>query len=238
MVMQRYLISFLLSVAFILAGLAQDPVQPKHLVEALKLLRQVELSNTSYRHGACDMAWTGTCVMHADCSGFLNGLFSHCYGYDQQEFKKWFDSRRPTAARYHDTIELENGFTRIKTVENIRPGDILAVKYLQRKDNTGHVMLVARLPQRIKAKKPIVEGTEQWEVTVIDSSQSGHGTTDTRHGKGKEGKDHDGLGQGTLRLYADKQGQILGFSWSTQSVSKFKEPDQEHIVVGRLSKTS
>jgi hypothetical protein len=75
---------------------------------------------------------------------------------------------------------------------------------------------------------------EQWEVSIIDSSHSGHGPTDTRHAKGKDGKDHDGLGEGELRLYADSQGHITGFSWSTASASKFIQPSEEHAVVGRL----
>ncbi|MFT3880967.1 MAG: hypothetical protein QM703_15055 [Gemmatales bacterium] len=71
---------------------------------------------------------------------------------------------------------------------------------------------------------------------MIDSSQSGHGNTDTRHHKGKDGKDHDGLGQGVLRLYTDKQGHVAGFSWSTLGASKFIEPAEEQVAIGRLAK--
>ena len=218
-----------------LTGWSQESVLPKHLLEAKKLLKSVDISNTSYRHGAGEITWQGTCASHTDCSGFLDGLLSHTYGYNEETFKKWFGSKRPTAARYHDAIEQGKGFAEVKIINKVLPGDIIAVKYLHRKDNTGHVMLVAEKPQRMKAKKPIIEGTEQWEITVIDSSQSGHGSTDTRHHKGKEGKDHDGLGQGVLRLYADRQGHVVGFTWSTLGASKFAEPSEEHVVIGRLS---
>jgi len=234
--MKRFIAALAVLGLLCLTSWSQETGQPKHLVEAKQLLKQVSLSNTSYKHGTSEIVWQGTCSVHADCSGFMDGLLSHTYGYDEATFKKWFDSRRPTAARYHDAIVQGNGFTEVKTVGNVRPGDIIAVKYLHRKDNTGHVMLVAELPQRMKAKKPIMEGTEQWEITVIDSSQSGHGSTDTRHHQGKDGKDHDGLGQGVLRLYTDKQGHIAGFAWSTLGASKFAEPTEEHVVIGRLAK--
>ena len=159
----------------------------------------------------------------------------HSYGYDGDQFKKWFDSHRPSARRYHDAIVEQHGFTEIKELSHVRPGDILAVKYLKRKDNTGHIMLVEESPQLMKPKRSQIAGAEQWEVTVIDSSHTGHGPTDTRHAKGKDGKDHDGLGQGVIRLYADKQGKVVGFAWSTLAGSELKLPHEEHLVVGRLT---
>jgi hypothetical protein len=119
-------------------------------------------------------------------------------------------------------------------VRSLQPGDILAVKYPAGKANTGHVMLAAGAPRQIAAREPIVPGTEQWELDVIDSSKSGHGRSDTRHGKGKDGKDHEGLGMGVLRLYASHDGTVAGFSWSTLRQSRFVGPHDEHLVIGRL----
>ena len=63
------------------------------------------------------------------------------------DFKRWFDSHRPSARRYHDAIVAERGFQRIERLAEVQPGDILAVKYLQPSDNTGHVMLVSNPPR-------------------------------------------------------------------------------------------
>ena len=60
------------------------------------------------------------------------------------------------------------------------------------------------------------------------------GSKDTRHHKGPGGKDHDGLGEGVLRIYADRQDKVLGFTWSTLERSEFKGADDEHLVIGRL----
>jgi hypothetical protein len=95
-------------------------------------------------------------------------------------------------------------------------------------------MLVAEAPRKMAAKAPLVEGTEQWAVTVIDCSGSGHGPTDTRAGKGKDGKSAPGLGRGVFRLYADGAGKVAGFSWSTGAKSSFVAPRDEPLVIGRL----
>ncbi len=213
---------------------ADEKEPPRHLTDARNLVRNLELKHTSYAHAKADIQWTGVRESHADCSGFLDGLLMHSYGYDSDQFKKWFDSHHPSARRYHDAIVEEHGFTHITELRNVRPGDILAVKYLKRDDNTGHVMLVAGTPRRMQPKKPLVEGTFQWEVPIIDSSETGHGPSDTRHHKGAGGKDHQGLGEGVLRIYTDRQDKVVGFTWSALERSEFKGADDEHLVIGRL----
>jgi lysophospholipase L1-like esterase len=212
---------------------------PKHLLAAQELVDNVKLDDTSYRHGEPSVLWKGSgsatlYESHTDCSGFIDALLSHSYNYDKAALKKWLGKSRPTADCYHDRIAGETGFTLIAKLQDVRPGDILAVKYLTRKGDTGHVMLVAGPPRKMESKKPLIDGTDQWVISIIDSSESGHGLTDTRHGKGKDGKDHAGLGQGVLRIYTRPDGTLAGFSWSTLSVSKFLDPADEHLVIGRL----
>ena len=166
-------------------------------------------------------------------AGFSMHCLMHCYGYSGDDYKRWFDSHRPSARRYHDAIVGERGFREIRLLSEVLPGDILAMKYMNRTDTTGHIMLVADRPRRIAPEEPVVAQTEQWEVPVIDSSHSGHGPTDTRHGRGPNGKDHDGLGSGVFRIYSDPEGRVAGFSWSASRASKFVEPDDEHLVIGR-----
>jgi hypothetical protein len=207
---------------------------PKHLTAATDLVAHLSLQNTTYRGGEPDVVWRGECRSNADCSGFIDALLMHSYGYSRDDFKRWFDSHRPTARRYHDAIVKQQGFRHIEHLADVRPGDFLVAKYLKRTDNTGHIMLVASQPRRIAATPPVLTGTEQWEVTVIDSSRSGHGPTDTRHHLGPNGKDHEGLGRGIVRIYGSEQGKVAGFSWSAARGSKFIAPADEHLVIGRL----
>jgi hypothetical protein len=213
---------------------AQDATAERHVVSAKHLVDQLALSNTDYAHGAPSVKWTAPVESHTDCSGFVDELLMHDDGYGADAFKRWFGSRRPTAERYHDAIVEGHGFERIASIESLRPGDFIAIKYLTRHDNTGHIMLVVEPPQSMRPSPPLMSGTNQWSVTVIDSSESGHGPTDTRHARGAAGRDHEGLGRGVFRLYATAEGGVAGFAWSTFKNSRFVAPDDEDVVLGRL----
>jgi hypothetical protein len=221
-------------VAALYAPVLHAAQPPKHLAAAESLVEHLRLQNTSYGHGEPQVAWDGVCTSHADCSGFIDALLMHSYAYSSDDFKRWFDSHRPSARRYYDAIVAERGFHRIRQLGDVQPGDILAVKYFNGSENTGHVMLAANRPQRIVSTGPTVTGTDQWQLTIIDSSRSGHGPTDTRHHRGPDGKDHDGLGRGVLRIYGTRHGTVAGFSWSTGKSSKFVAPADEELVIGRL----
>ena len=224
----------LIALAAPLAAPAQGASADPHVASVEQLLGHLDLANTSYEHGPGHIDWSGTVASHTDCSGLIDQLLMHDDGLDADALKRWFGSRRPTARRYHDAIVGGRGFERMQSVADLRAGDLIAIEYLTRHDNTGHVMLVAGAAERRPASPPLVEGTEQWSVDVIDSSESGHGATDTRHKRGPDGKDHDGLGRGVFRLYTDAQGRIAGFSWSTLKGSHFTAPADEHLVLGRF----
>jgi hypothetical protein len=202
---------------------------------AERLVGALDLANTDYEHGRGSITWDGTVASHTDCSGFIDHLLMRVDGYSADDFRRWFGKARPTADRYHDAIVEGRGFVAVRAVPDLRAGDLIAIKYLTRHDNTGHVMLVVEPPRRHAASAPLVDGTTRWSVAVIDSSESGHGDTDTRHHRGADGRDHDGLGRGVFRLYADGRGEVAGFAWSTLKVSRFVQPEDEHVVLGRFA---
>src|SRR2546430_1046936 len=96
---------------------------PKHLADAQQLVQMLDLKNTSYNHGKPKVKWEAPVGVFTDCSGFIDELLTHSYGYTKDDFKKWLGSNRPTAKRYHDKIVDEIGFTHIKKVASIKPGD-------------------------------------------------------------------------------------------------------------------
>ncbi|WP_438000965.1 hypothetical protein WMF26_15555 [Sorangium sp. So ce185] len=75
-------------------------------------------------------------------------------------------------------------------------------------------------------------GTAQYAVEILDSSSSGHGETDTR--RNPDGSWHDGAGAGVMRLYADEDGQIAGYTWSEDASSVYHPTSDHALVVGRL----
>jgi hypothetical protein len=93
-------------------------------------------------------------------------------------------------------------------------------------------MLVDGIAHPRPSTEPIVTGTTQYELAVIDSSNSFHGFEDTRY-RGKNVKG-GGVGRGTLRLYAHADGSIAGYAWSTRRVSKFYGPNERRLIVGRF----
>jgi hypothetical protein len=93
-------------------------------------------------------------------------------------------------------------------------------------------MLIASAPVRREASEPLVSNSQQWEVTIIDSSKSGHGKTDTRHQT--DGSFRQGVGQGVFRVYTDAAGKVIGHAWSTSRKSEFRSQSERPVVIGRL----
>lgn len=206
---------------------------------AEKMVANVKPENTDYEHKRGTVKWKGIdgateYESRTDCSGLLNALLERTYNLKPDDFESWLGVRRPLAITYHDAILNEQGFTRIESVLGVNPGDIIAIKYPPDSDNSGHIMLVAEKPTERTPTSPIIKGTRQWDVTVIDSSESGHGKTDTR--RLPEGGFGQGVGRGVFRIYTDNKNIIAGYSWSDFANSEYHDQTDRHLVVGRLKK--
>jgi hypothetical protein len=217
---------------------ASEPAaKPPHLEAAEELVKHVLPADSSYRHKRGTVLWKGShdaarYESHTDCSGLLNHLLAHCYGIKSDDLRAWLGTARPTAKTYYEAVAAQNGFSQIARLEQVRDGDIIAIKYPPGADDTGHVMIVAGAARRRAATAPEVQGTQQWEVLVIDSATSGHGKTDSRHKPDR--KYNPGIGKGALRLYTDQQGKLVGYTWSTYSGSVYRAQSAQPVVIGRL----
>jgi hypothetical protein len=213
------------------------PSKPSHLKEAERIAHGIDAAHNGYAHKDCFIKWIGEngatqYENRTDCSDFLNLLLEHVYGKTAADFKQWTGHARPVATVWYDTIASEKSFKLVATVEDILPGDVIAVQYPPGGDDTGHIMLAAGLAVARQASKPLIDGAKQWELLVIDSSKSGHGKEDTR--RQPDGTFARGVGEGTLRLYTGADGTIAGYAWSTLSVSKFVPVTEHKVIVGRL----
>ncbi len=229
-------------VAFALAKLAvaADPSVPPHVQAAYDLLKTTKPDNTTYQHQGGEVHWQGDAGVAAsecktDCSGFVDALIKHSYGLSDAQLKDWLKTKRPLAKHYHEIIAEQKGFQKIDSLQKATVGDLLAVQYPAGEKNTGHMMLIVDAPRKHETSPPIQPGTIQWEVGVIDVSQSGHGNTDTRHHP--DATSGSGLGKGVLRVYTDAAGSIAGYSWSTLKSSKFEEQAVHNMVIGRIQPT-
>ena len=101
---------------------------------------------------------------------------------------------------------------------------------------------------------PDVSFVKRWLVTVVDSTSSVHGSSDSRYGRDPQEDDgHDnGIGKGRIYLYEDATpnsptlGKLVGWTWSTGGSYSFQFSDQagqddkgkttyRPMVIGRMT---
>lgn len=196
---------------------------PPHLILARELVAHIAPENNHYSLGGQFISFPGDpgsskYAMKADCSGFLLALFDRA-GYSTRSRMMFLKEsqlrKRPRAEDFVLSIENEAGFKRIQTIDNVRPGDLLAHAMLKVEDQmqtgtTGHVLLINTRPKLIVARKPIVAGTRQFEVSIIDSNEEHVGDDDSR--LVDPANRISGLGSGTIRIYVDTKGELVGWA--------------------------
>ena len=228
-----------------LTNTAQAENYLTHANFAEKLITFVQPANNTYDSNPTIVSWAGIngaliYQNRSTCSPFVTRVIKTAYGINDTTYKNWFGSTSPTSSQYHAAIVAQNHFQRMTTPESIQRGDLISVSYLPcaNKDTTGHMMIaMSGAIKRMVATAPIIAGTEQYEISIADSSSSTHQATDAN---GKVYADTrgegSGAGIGTLRLYKDTQtGQIAGYAWSMSSASVFYSVNSCRVIaVGRL----
>jgi len=205
---------------------------PTHLALARELVENIKPEDNRYSLGDQFISFPGDFLsnryaMKADCSGFLLAIFERAKypTRSQMAFLDWSPKRkRHTAEDFVFSIEKEKGFRQIRTIEEVQPGDLLAHAMLNSEDKkqtgtTGHVFLINSHPTQIASRKPVVNGTRQFEVSIIDSNEEHVGGDDTRL-IDPENK-ITGLGKGTIRLYADTNGEVVGWARTFKNSNRF-----------------
>lgn len=201
------------------------------------MIDNVTVDNNIYITSRDSVTWAGwggfsSYRCETDCSGLLTNLFKQSYGYTSTFFRTWTGLSNPYAVTYYNEIKARDRFSIISPVTNIQRGDIIAIKYPSgTSTNTGHIMVVADPPVLRTASAPLVSGTTQYEIPVMDCSQSGHGSTDTRYISSSVW--NDGIGKGIFRVYVNSKKAIVGYTWSTYSSSVYYTQSQRPLVVGR-----
>ena len=211
---------------------------PPHVEWADNLIANLSPDQNEYGTNPAYVYWAGVdgasvYANRTQCSSFLTRILKKAYQWNDTDFKNWFGTSSPNAATYYDAIMAQNGFAKVSHVPEIQSGDFIAVKYLNDAASSGHVM-IARRPAVLKQPvAPYINQTDQYEIEVIDSAHSGHGSTDTR--MMADGTWDTGAGIGKLRLYAGPGGVLAGYSWSFSKSSAFYGAQEGRLLVaGRL----
>ncbi len=234
---RRTLIAFLISSLCITVGtptFAQSLEAggiPGYLAIARELAENVKPEDNQYQLGRQFISLPGDAAsnkyaMRADCSGFLLAIFERAKLPVRSRMVFLYDGpqrKRPASEDFVFSIEQEKGFRLIRKVEDLKPGDLLAHAMIDKEvqkqtGTTGHVFLINTEPKAISSRRPIVAGTRQFEVSVIDSNEEHVGADDSRLAGAK--KIH-GLGKGTIRLYADDNGELVGWARTFANSNRF-----------------
>jgi hypothetical protein len=224
------------------AALAAAPVQPPRLKAAFAIVDSIDADKNSYSYDNPYVNWKGTTEndayeVHCDCSFFIDALEAHADGLTVDDLQKLTGTKHPHARQWYEAVAkapADGPLVKIDKLADAKPGDFLVTAYPpdEGKRDTGHIMLLAETPVKRTASEPVIDGTTQWDVPVIDSSKSHHGKDDTRvHADGTTGS---GVGKGIFRLYTKADGTVAGYAWS-DSVKSVYVPQKEHpFAIARL----
>lgn len=221
--------------------------QVPHIFWARLLLSHISLENNRYRHTVGPVSWgpyndyprndnqirinqgSGEEQEYesiTDCSGFINALLEKAYYLPNN----WLGTPRPYASTYYQAIEEGKFFIAVPNIKDVKVGDFIALKYPKEMDNTGHIAVINDIPMyKSTPTAPIVNGTNQWLVEIIDQSTGHSQYNDTRF------NNQAGLGIGYMRIYTNLIGEIIGYTWSNHPNSKFITPEERGIIIGRLN---
>lgn len=228
---------------------AAEPDPPHHLLLAEEVAETIVPSANSYNSPA-KVTWAGEnglehSTVRAKCASFVTQVLKKAYGVD---LEPWFGSSSPNSTCYHDTIEVEDGFTLIEDVKDVRPGDIVAIRYDDAGckilscgshigcSSSGHTMLVESIPTPRAATAPEIPGTKQYTLAVVDVTSAPHGPSDSRWQANPDESHDQGVGTGEVRLYVDADDpdrSIVGYTWSTSKSSEYHPQSQRDLVIGR-----
>jgi hypothetical protein len=230
--------SFLTSTLLLAATAAPALATPVHVTDAESLLADLLVSKQNvYGTDPSYIVWSGNSSQaRTECATFVTNLLLHAYNWTNNTFTQWMGSTSPYAQTYYAAIVAQNRFTEISSIAEMQPGDIIAIKYNNDSSSTGHAMLVDAVAQAENQMSPVIAGTTQYEVTIIDSTSTPHGGNDTRTNNGST--TGTGIGRGDIRVYVNATLQPVGYSWSNQSGSEYYDMAQRPLAIGRINLAS
>lgn len=241
------LLGLMLSLPPALAGTPESlpsgtPV-PRHLELARELVAGVRPEHNRYSYtGPEGVRWAGdlfTSEHHVGtmCTGLVAAVL------DRARHPAIADIRARTRWKKHlridsfwTALEQGHGLQRVPTLDAVRPGDLFMFRCTTGCSTSegpalGHIAVIDAPPQPKAPTPPLVEGTRQWLLTVIDAADGPHGRDDTRWRPPGEPR-ATGVGRGTYRIYTDAAGVPVGYT-NGPNAPRFQGQAERPIAIGR-----
>jgi len=207
---------------------------PKYLELARELVATVKPENNRYNYvnhptGVHwkDEPFRSENSVDTMCVGLVTDVLEKAESPFFKELKSKVHWRKRVWGRdFIEAMSKGYGLTEVKNIEDVAAGDIWIMRCSAEAHCTaqgataqGHVAFIDVKPYKQAPLRPIVPGTTQWVVTVIDSAQGPIDLDDTRY-KPFPTSNITGVGRGSFRIYTNDDGVQVGWAKSLPS-SKF-----------------
>ena len=112
-------------------------------------------------------------------------------------------------------IEKGRGLDKATNLKDVVPGDLFVftcTEACSSKEGAalGHVGLFDAIPEKLEEpQEPLVPGTIQWKVVIVDVVDVPWNRLDTRYVQA--GQKGQGVGRGIFRIYTDENGSPVGY---------------------------
>ncbi|MBS1196515.1 MAG: hypothetical protein H6R18_300 [Proteobacteria bacterium] len=236
---------------------AQESV-PKYLEVARELVQNIKPENNLYHYetSARYIRFPSSgYTVHTDCTGFIEAMLDRGNGISLR-FSTRLLSDRYSIIDWVDGVERGEMFDQIKTVKDMKPGDLFMWKLMPKvKASTGtvfngHVVMIDSEPVKVEPQRaPFAEGLVQWEVWVMDSYPGPLSHDDTRYVQGANAAQADaaqlensgkptlkkitGVGRGRMYIFTDEAGNLRAYS-NAFSKSRLALQDKDsHMIIAR-----
>lgn len=188
------------------------------------------------------------------CATFVRRLMTHRFSWaDDDYFRSEFGASFPNSAGFYDAFNADRLRTddvpkirgyelRVFPYFNLRPGDIMAIKYVDApSSSSGHMAIIGEGSHLYDDSHP---DYQEWAIRVMDSTSSPHGNpanhhgyTDTRFFFNEETQawdEADGAGMGWMFVRVSRaDGGIIEHRWSRNS-AEWHDMDSRPIMFGIL----
>lgn len=221
---------------------------PKHLELARELVATVKPENNKYTFlHPKGVQWKGDLFVSE------NSVDTPCLGFVSAVMKRaGFPSIPIRGKNMSNFEEVSKGWhlVQLSSISKVEPGDIFSFRCLKNDDCSkyevdtsfghstktvveafGHVAIIDSKPTQTRPTQPVIDGTLQWLVTVIDSKPGPYDLNDTRS-RPKNERQQSGVGRGSFRVFTDLNGVPIGFTKSPNA-KKLHRIEDRPIVFGR-----
>ena len=202
---------------------------PKHLELARELVATVKPVNNRYNFQGTAIGgirWKGELftsenAVNTHCTGFVTALLIKAGSTTVRDNMPRGQRQSHLALNQYVEFVNSGGIEQVKTIQNVQPGDLYLFQCqgggactttLQGDKASGHAMIVDTVPEKLATPRPpIIAGTTQWRIAIIDSADQPNSRNDTRWTAPGEPK-VSGVGRTFYRIYTDANGVATGYT--------------------------